>query len=293
MTAAELAAPRSTANLFGLPAFCSYALGQDAVGSPGFGAWRELAAHELTTGWARAGRFAGFPLLHHWRLLPRTQRPAADAAELERQVDAWAGSGAVRQRLVALAEAPAVLVLFLEHWPSTVHRWLQERVAADGGAGAIEQVDRQLEAAVRFFDRAGLVHFDVHLENVLTDGRDVCFTDFGLAVHERFDLDPDETGFLARHRPSAADPGYDRAFARTYLARWLVAEFLGAFRADADAVLREAAAGTDVGLPPAAASIVARDAALALVMTGFYRDLRTRRDTPYPADAVRELARPA
>ena len=58
----------STANLFGLPAFYQYPLG-----SAGFGAWRELAAHVMTTNWATrvsrccsaGGCFPGRP--------PRTQ----------------------------------------------------------------------------------------------------------------------------------------------------------------------------------------------------------------------------
>ncbi|WP_418274975.1 hypothetical protein ACNHYB_08810 [Isoptericola jiangsuensis] len=41
---------RSTANLCGLPASCHYGVG--AIGSPGFGAWRELAVHVMTTEWA-------------------------------------------------------------------------------------------------------------------------------------------------------------------------------------------------------------------------------------------------
>src|SRR3984957_2188869 len=52
----------STANLFGLPVFCQY-----GVGSPGFGAWRELAANVMTTGWVLARRTEDFPLLYHWR----------------------------------------------------------------------------------------------------------------------------------------------------------------------------------------------------------------------------------
>src|SRR5688500_6117197 len=40
---------RSTANLFGLPAFCQYGIG--AVGGPGYGVWRELAVHIMTTNW--------------------------------------------------------------------------------------------------------------------------------------------------------------------------------------------------------------------------------------------------
>lgn len=35
---------RSTQNVFGLPAFCHY-----GIGGPGFGAWRELAVHTMTT----------------------------------------------------------------------------------------------------------------------------------------------------------------------------------------------------------------------------------------------------
>jgi hypothetical protein len=34
----------STANLFALPTFCQY-----GIGSPGFGVWRELATHVMTT----------------------------------------------------------------------------------------------------------------------------------------------------------------------------------------------------------------------------------------------------
>ena len=52
----------STANLFGLPAFYQYPLG-----SAGFGAWRELAAHVMTTNWVLAGGYQGFPLLFGWR----------------------------------------------------------------------------------------------------------------------------------------------------------------------------------------------------------------------------------
>ncbi|MFF4629483.1 hypothetical protein [Streptomyces griseorubiginosus] len=46
---------RSTANVFDLPVPCHYGIG--AIGSPGFGAWRELAVHEMTTNWVRSGPF--------------------------------------------------------------------------------------------------------------------------------------------------------------------------------------------------------------------------------------------
>ena len=54
----------STANLFQLPTFC-----QRNVGSVGVGAWRELAAHALTTGWVLSHQLESFPLMYHWREL--------------------------------------------------------------------------------------------------------------------------------------------------------------------------------------------------------------------------------
>ncbi|MER7364008.1 hypothetical protein [Nonomuraea wenchangensis] len=45
---------RSTANLFDLPVFCHYGVG--AIGGPGFGVWRELAVHTMTTNWVLAAQ---------------------------------------------------------------------------------------------------------------------------------------------------------------------------------------------------------------------------------------------
>ena len=56
----------STANLFDLPFFCHYGVG--TIGGPGFGAWRELAAHTMTTSWVLAGEHEGFPLIYHGRV---------------------------------------------------------------------------------------------------------------------------------------------------------------------------------------------------------------------------------
>ncbi|WP_201844997.1 hypothetical protein [Myceligenerans indicum] len=47
----------STANLFDLPMFCHYGVG--TIGGPGFGAWRELAVHTMTTDWVLAGDHEG------------------------------------------------------------------------------------------------------------------------------------------------------------------------------------------------------------------------------------------
>lgn len=112
---------RSTANVFGLPLFYQY-----GVGSTGFGAWRELAAHIMTTGWALKNEYAGFPLLYHWRVLPDSSPTGfVDGfGGVEGAVAHWEGSSAVRRRLEAIGSSSFSLVLFLEHVPQTLAEWL-------------------------------------------------------------------------------------------------------------------------------------------------------------------------
>ena len=54
----------STANIFNLPMCYQY-----GIGSTGFGAWRELAAHVMTTNWVITGQCPNFPIMYRWRIL--------------------------------------------------------------------------------------------------------------------------------------------------------------------------------------------------------------------------------
>lgn len=75
----------STVNLFGLPAFCHYGIG--TIGGPGFGAWRELAAHTMTTNRVVAGDYEGFRLMYHWRVIPDSGRSLPEElADVDRAV---------------------------------------------------------------------------------------------------------------------------------------------------------------------------------------------------------------
>ncbi|HET8658042.1 MAG TPA: serine/threonine protein phosphatase [Micromonosporaceae bacterium] len=272
---------RSTANLFGLPTFYQY-----GVGSAGFGAWRELAAHLMTTGWVQAGGCAAFPLLHHWRVLPRPPVPV-DLAELERTVAYWEGSAAVRARLAALARSTASVVLFLEHVPHTVRAWLGAAAGGAGAAAAYSFVERELRAGVAAMGARGLLHLDAHLDNLLTDGHRLYFADLGLAMSARFHLSPAEAAFFQRHR------SYDRCYTATHLARSLVSTLCGTTPAQCDEVLRDCAATgrPPGGLPEPAAAIVARHAPVAVVMTRFIRQLQTvSKETPYPVEEVLRAA---
>ncbi|MGW3957179.1 protein kinase family protein [Streptomyces sp. NPDC004752] len=270
---------RSTANLFGMPPFCHYGIG--TVGSAGFGAWRELAAHTMTSHWVRAGHFPGFPLLHHWRVLPDAPGPLpAELADVERAVAYWGGSKGVRGRIEALRTASASLTLFLEWIPYTLHDWLDARLRGDAADAACTLAADALESLVDFLHTRELLHLDAHFRNILTDGRRLYLTDFGLSLSSRFRLAPDERDFFARHR------GYDRAYTSYYLVIWLVTALYGFRGEEREAFVHACARGArPAGMPRAAAALLSRHAPLAATMGEFSRRFeRESRLVPYPCD---------
>ncbi|GGJ07574.1 protein kinase family protein [Streptomyces brasiliensis] len=268
---------RSTANLFGLPSFCHYGTG--AVGSPGFGAWRELAAHTMTTNWVLAGHCPAFPLLHHWRVLPGPPGPLPDGlADVERAVTYWGGTDQLRERIEALRTATASLTLFLEWIPYTLRDWLDARLRTDAADAACTFAAQGLDTLVDFLDTRELLHLDAHFGNVLTDGRQLYLAGFGLALSPRFQLARDEHDFLERHRH------YDRADTARHLVIRLVTALYGYDREEGDAFVRACADGArPKGIPPAAAELLSRHAPFAATMGEFSRRFeKESRLTPYP-----------
>lgn len=278
---------RSTANVFELPAFCQYGIG--TIGTPGFGAWRELAVHTMTTNWVLAGEHEGFPLMYHWRVLPDSTPLPEELADVERAVAYWGGGPEVRRRIEALQQSSASVALFLEYIPQNLHQWLGERMDAGGEAAdrACAMVERDLEAGTSFMNSRGLLHFDVHFENILTDGRRLFFADYGLAVSSRFELSQEEAGFFDRHRT------YDRCYSASYLVNWLVTALYGYRRDDREAQVRAYAQGErPTGIPEEAAAILARHAPLTAVMADFFRTFeRESREAPYPPEEIRRMGR--
>ena len=269
----------STADLYGLPTFCHYGVG--LIGGPGFGAWRELAVHAMTTNWVLARDFEGFPLMYHWRVLPHPgQSLPEELADVEKAVAYWGGGAEVRRRIEALGESSVSIALFLEYIPHNLHDWLGARV--DAGAEATEKacamVEEQLRAGTSFMNSRGLLHFDAHFENILTDGERLYFADYGLAVSSAFDLSEEETGFFAAHQD------YDRRYTTTHLVIWLVTELYGYGRDERAAFVRACAGGDrPTGVPPRVAELLVRHVPIASVMTDFHRGFRLEsRRTPYP-----------
>ena len=261
----------STANLFGLPGFYQY-----GVGSAGFGAWRELAVHTMTTEWVLADDHQGFPLMYHWRVLPGG--PAGDGAHaefgsLDDAVAYWDGSAAVRRRLEGIRDSTASIVLFVEHLPQTLAARL-----ADQGPAAYRRVDEELSATVAFMRSRGLIHFDAHFHNLLTDGEHVYFSDFGLALSTAFELSADEREFFDRHRD------YDRAHVAGHLLLHHVADSVRG-GTERDRFVRDWAEGArPQAVPAPTAALLTRHARTATVLYDFRRRLRDEsKRTPYPA----------
>jgi hypothetical protein len=274
---------RSTANVFGMPAFCQYGVG--AIGGPGFGVWREVAAHAMATDWVLAGEHQGFPLMYHWRVLPDPEFTLSEElADVERAVAHWGAGPGFRRRIEAVRDSSASVVLFLEYVPQSLQEWLNEQVRAGDEAAdrACAFVERELESTVAFMNDRGLLHFDAHFGNILTDGRRLYFTDFGLALSSGFELSPEAADFFDRNRT------YDRAYALSYLVNCLVAGLYGHRRAEREALIRSWAEGEPPPAgPPGVRALLARHAPLATAVTDFIRRLEDEsREVPYPAEAV-------
>lgn len=280
----------STRNLFQLPSFC-----QRNVGSVGFGVWRELAAHVMTTGWVLSQQLESFPLMYHWRELEGAAAagaapPPDELADVEGMVSYWGGSGSMGLRLEALAEAKASVVIFLEYVPWNLSAWLGQQLAAGPAAmaSACAMVERGLTVDIPLMNALGLVHGDAHFDNILTDGHRIYLADLGLATSERFVLSPDESSYL-HHNASL-----DRAYVLAKWVNWLIQ----AYAPDATgvqermALVRAIAQGHAVHhlireLPADVATIIDRHAPVAALVNDFYVRLHGEsRSAHYPRDAI-------
>jgi len=267
----------STANLFELPLYYQY-----GISSAGFGAWRELSANIMTTNWVLADKCPHFPLMYHWRLLPSSKpnAPKPDALkEIERSVKYWDGSPAIRARLEAKQKASADIILFLEYIPDTLNQWFSIQIKKDDQTiqSTINMVKHDLITVTSFMKSQGLLHFDAHFENILTDGNHLYFTDFGLAISSQFELSNTEAAFFEIHRD------YDLCLViASFVNRILAATFESKKR---NSILQEYAnSNYTTTLSPVIAPIIKCYAPIAALMKNFNQQLVTEAKTiPYPA----------
>ena len=273
----------STANIFDLP--LSYQYG---IGSAGFGAWRELATHIMTTNWTITGECINFPMMYHWRILPSGPGDLNTDywGDIEEHCLYWGNSNAIRKRVTDLNKAPAHIALFLEYAPQNLHEWLSAQIANgdDSAETAVAFVDEHLKATNKYMNAHGLMHFDAHFKNILTDGKRLYLSDFGLALSSKFDLTPAEIEFLKQHQ------SYDQACAAVNLLHSIITSLFG--KEHWEIRLREYLAGELSNVPPAINTIINRYAPIALLMDEFFQKIqKENKSTPYPAAQLEKLLR--
>jgi hypothetical protein len=174
----------STKNLYNLPTAYHY-----GVGSTGLGVFRELITHLKTTHWVLEGAIATFPLMYHYRILPSTRT----CSELEIDIERWGNHANIKKYVVDRANARYELILFLEYIPHILEIWLQEN------PNQLQKTLNDLWRAIAFFRTKGIIHFDAHFRNILTDGKQIYLTDFGLALDKSFALTEDENIFFEQN----------------------------------------------------------------------------------------------
>ena len=86
------------------------------------------------------------------------------------------------------------LVLFLEYIPHVLETWLREN------PNKIQQVLDELLRTIDFLKTKGIIHFDAHFQNVLTDGQQTYLTDFGLVLDKSFALTKEEESFFEQNK---------------------------------------------------------------------------------------------
>lgn len=275
----------STRNVFELPPFCHY-----GIGSPAGGVWREIVAHTMTTNWVLAKQCESFPIMYHWRVLHSLNRSTPISDELNDvsgMVEFW-GSQTVGNRIEAIKDAADSVVIFCEYIPHNLHDWLSEQVAIGEktDTSAFAMVDSNLRSAVSFMNANGLLHFDVHFRNILTDGHRVYITDFGLATSSRFDLSESESKFLERNK------AHDGCYVVTEFVNWLVTVLGGAKNHSerVDLIRRYAEGEKSLEMMNAATVFIKKYAPIALVMNDFYMNLDSvSRTTSFPAEEIQRI----
>jgi hypothetical protein len=182
----------STRNLYDLPTYCNYGIG--CFASTGFGIFRELVTHIKTTNWVLEGAIATFPLMYHYRIIPFSgQHAEVDKSRLKAYVEHWGNSENAGKYVLDRAIANYELVLFLEYIPDVLETWLREN------PNKLEKSLDDIRTTLDFLRSKGIIHFDAHFRNVLTDEEQIYLTDFGLVLDRSFALTKEEESFFEQN----------------------------------------------------------------------------------------------
>lgn len=280
---------QSTRNLFELPLYYQY-----GIGSTGFGVWRELSAHQITTSWVLNNECPHFPLLYHSLFLETPKLPDMPPEErqrLENNIQYWGGSSSIKNRLHAIHEASASLIFFLEYVPCTLEKWLQNKLASSETEvnEAVAMLEKNLFLTTKHMRKYGFLHCDAHFKNILTDGSFLYFTDFGLALSSSYQLSEEEIIFLKDHK------FYDHcniimALIYTIITHYCNKNKEGISYSSWLLYLHDYLIGKTPLLPSCLDIFIKNYAPIAQTMDTFYKNLRTKsKHTPYPKQLLEHL----
>ena len=138
-----------------------------------------------------------------------------------------------------------------------------------------KNIDQQLALITDFLRRHDMLHFDINLKNILTDGRRLFLTNFYLATSKDFDLTASEINFYNRHE------NYDTLCARSSMIEWILTKMLPLKEIALDSyvdLLQHYIDGKSLDLPMNLNEIVSNHAKSALTIHHFSQRFKTSRE---------------
>lgn len=195
LTQREFDQKLSTKNIYKLPLFYQY-----GVGSAGFGVWRELKSLLKANEWVIEGECKNFPLTYHWRVLPRDSHEKKEF-NLEKYHKYWGGSDEIKTFMQDRLVAPYRVIVIMEYIPYTVDDFINKKIKDQDfiNGNYVFEMYKKINKICEFMKANGMIHFDAHTRNILTDGTEIYFADFGLASSRDFELSEDEKVFFEKH----------------------------------------------------------------------------------------------
>jgi serine/threonine protein kinase len=142
-----------------------------------------------------------FPLMYHYRIMPSARHrvdadglgAAGHRARHKAYVESWGNSENAGAYWLGRAVADYELVLFLEYIPYVLETWLLENPSK------LQQSFEDIGRTLDFLRTKGIIHFDAHFRNILTDGERIYLTDFGLVLDRNFALTKEEEEFFEQN----------------------------------------------------------------------------------------------
>ena len=272
----------STANIFNLPMCYQY-----GIGSAGFGAWRELASHIMTTNWVVTGACSNFPIMHHWRILKDADNKTISNKEqsaLDKDISYWENNQEIHGRLKAKSLATHHIYLFLEFIPNHLYKWLNKQLSRRDGTAidAVKLVEKQMQKTNDFMGSQNFLHMDAHFENISTDGKQLYYSDFGLALSDKFTLSNIEKHFIKNNA------NYDYASGTVNLMHTVLTSYLG--KDNWDTILSKFTDPKfDINIPIGVKRLLTKYHSVALKMHEFYKAIQSDKSTPFPSSELNAL----